>query len=202
MDGRQAAAEIIRSLRERHHLTQRDLAQLAGVPQPTISSIESGKREPSLSLLSSIVESVGEALRIGVVPATPFSGVATSDAIRHLIRRSETGDAVDDSILRRLLSFRDVIQQASPEEVIDLITSPPSLIGDARWDACVAAVVEEECARRDVAPPRWVNDAQRFVKPFWFLSKIPALHQWEFETAPTAFIRHGVIAAADELASV
>ena len=63
-------------------------------------------------------------------------------------------------------------------------------------------LVEDECARKDVLPPRWTEDRRRFVKPFWYLSENPALHQWELETAPAAFVRHGVLAAADELESV
>ncbi len=50
--------------------------------------------------------------------------------------------------------------------------------------------------------PRWTNDRRRFAKPFWYLSENPALHQWELATAPAAFVRHGVLAAADELESV
>jgi len=56
--------------------------------------------------------------------------------------------------------------------------------------------------RRDANPPRWVNDPARFVKPFWHLSENRSLHEWEFTTAPASFIRHGVIASVDELASV
>jgi hypothetical protein len=100
------------------------------------------------------------------------------------------------------LSFRDALRSRTPGDFTTLVTDPPQLIGDARWDAFVAAVVEEECARRDDPPPRWINDHRRFVKPFWFLSDNPALHQWEFETAPAAFVRHGILAAIEELTSV
>jgi len=202
MDGKQKAAAILRAVRERHHLTQRDLARMANVPQPTISAIESGGREPSLSLLSSIVEAAGESLQVTLAPASPFSGVETSRKILQIVNEGGNVSAREDSILRRALTFRDVIRSQTEEQFERLVIDPPSLIGDPRWDAFLAATVEEECARRDLAPPRWVNDHHRFVKPFWFLSANPALHQWEFETAPAAFVRHGIFAAADELASV
>lgn len=202
MDGKQKAAAILRSVRERHHLTQRDLARMANVPQPTISAIESGGREPSLSLLSAIVESAGESLQILLAPASPFSGIETARIIRQIMRQEGDVQALEDSILRRALSFRDVIRSQTEEQFGALVVDPPCLVGAPRWDAFLAATVEEECARRDLAPPRWVNDPHRFVKPFWFLSENPALHQWEFETSPAAFVRHGIFAAAEELASV
>ncbi len=202
MDGKQKAAEILRTLRSRHELTQRDLARLVGVPQPTISSIESGLREPSLSLLSSIVESVGESLQVVVLPAERSSGVETARKIRQVAREGLDARVLEDAILRLALSFRDTIRSQTDERFRALVFDPPSLTEDRRWDAFLAASVEEECAQRDIAPPRWVNDSHRFVKPFWFFSENPALHQWEFETAPAAFIRHGILAAAEELASV
>ena len=202
MDGKQKAAEILRALRSRHQLTQRDLARLAGVPQPTISAIESGLREPSLSLLSSMVESVGESLQIVVLPAEQSSAVETARKMRVIVSNGLDAKVREDAILRRALSFRDAIRSQSEERFRALVLDPPSLMGDRRWDAFLAACVEEECARRDLAPPRWVNDPRRFVKPFWFLSENPALHQWEFETAPAAFVRHGILAAAEELTSV
>jgi len=83
-----------------------------------------------------------------------------------------------------------------------LIDDPPDSSGSLKWDAFLAAVVERECLRRDVETPRWVDDPSRFLQPFWYLSKNPALHEWERSTAPAAFVRHGILAAAEEVASV
>ena len=83
-----------------------------------------------------------------------------------------------------------------------MVAQPPSLIGDRRWDAIVAAVVEDEAAFRDIAPPRWTSDPRRFTKPFWYLSENSRLHAWERSSAPAAFVRHGVLAAREELESV
>ena len=83
-----------------------------------------------------------------------------------------------------------------------MIESPPSLTRSRRWDAFLAAVVEDECARRNMAAPKWTRDDRRVVDPPWHLSENPELHAWEYENAPAAFIRHGVLAAAEELESV
>jgi len=202
MDGKQKFSEILRTLRRINGLTQRELAHLAGVPQPTVAAIESGQREPSLSLFSSIVESAGYALSLEVVPLVRFGALSTARNIREALSSDSDSRQGEDSALRITLSFRDALRGTPDEGFRQYIDSPPSLVGFARWDAFLAAVVEEECARRDANPPRWVNDPARFVKPFWHLSENPSLHEWEFTTAPASFIRHGVIASVDELASV
>ena len=202
MDGKQKASEILRTLRWSRGLTQRDLARLAQVPQPTIAAIESAQREPSLSLLSSIVESTGFSLELTLAPLHRLGAVNIARRLSEVLQKERYSRQSEDSALRLSLSFRDAIRRASDDELGELIGDPPNLVGDPRWDAFLAATVEDECARRGAPTPRWVNDSTRFVKPFWHLSENPSLHQWEFETAPAAFVRHGVLVAAQELASV
>lgn len=202
MDGSQKAAEILKSLRRSKGLTQRDLARLARVPQPTIAAIESAQREPSLSLLSSIVESTGFSLQVKLAPLARLGAVSIARRLSEALHEDGDSRQLEDSALRLSLSFRDAIRRANDDSLRELTSDPPSLVGDPRWDAFLAATVEEECARRDVLTPRWVNDPARFVRPFWHLSENPSLHQWEFMTAPAAFVRHGVLVAAEELASV
>jgi hypothetical protein len=101
-----------------------------------------------------------------------------------------------------VIDLKDTLRQSDVDQFFRLVESPPSLIGDSRWDAFIAAVVEDEAATKDVSPPRWTNETNRFNKPFWYLSENRELHSWELTTAPGAFVRHGVFAAKDELESV
>ena len=176
------------------------------MPQPTISEIEGGRREPSLTLLSKIIEATGQTFEIRLVPLERYGAVATARRIEERLRSKPEGHASDairtDGALRAVLDFRDALRRSDSDELDLLVSGPPNVTGFTPWDALMAAVVEDECARKDVASPRWTNDRRRFAKPFWYLSKNPDLHQWELETAPAAFLRHGVLAAADELESV
>lgn len=202
MEGKQKAAETLRTLRRANGLTQRDLARLARVPQPTIAAIESAQREPSISLLSSIVESTGYGIQLDLVPLARFGAINTARRIRQVLLEDQEPYRIEDSALRLILSFRDAIRRVDDAALRGLIDDPPNLTGGPQWDVFLAAIVEEDCARRNVVTPRWVNDPVRFLKPFWYLSKNASLHEWEFTTAPAAFIRHGVLVAAEELASV
>src|ERR1039458_1283370 len=171
MEGEWLASELVRDLRRQTGLSQRALARTAGVPQPTISEIEGGRREPSLTLRSKLAEATGQSLEIGLVPLERYGAVATARRIEERLRsepEATTTDAIrTDGALRALLDFRDALRRSGPDELKRLISAPPNVTGHTPWDALLAAVVEDECARKDVVPPRWTNDRRRFAKPFW-----------------------------------
>ena len=59
------AAELIRSVRRRHGLTQAELARRAGTSQPVVSAYEHGRRDPTVGTLRKLVAAGGEQLRLG-----------------------------------------------------------------------------------------------------------------------------------------
>lgn len=74
------AATLIRTVRARRGLTQRELAKLIGTSQPNISAYEHGRRAPSLETLQRIVEGAGERLRLTLAPPTPdLASLATPE---------------------------------------------------------------------------------------------------------------------------
>jgi hypothetical protein len=62
------AGSVVKDARQRAGLSQSELARRAGVTQPVISAYESGRREPSVTLLTKLVEASGHRLLIGVSP--------------------------------------------------------------------------------------------------------------------------------------
>lgn len=57
-------ADFVCSHRKKHNLTQRQLAEKAGVPQSTIGRIESGKTEPSINMLEKIASATNCVLKV------------------------------------------------------------------------------------------------------------------------------------------
>ena len=57
-------AELLRSVRRRHGLTQADLARLARTSQPVISAYERGRRDPTYGTLRRLVAATGEQVQI------------------------------------------------------------------------------------------------------------------------------------------
>jgi hypothetical protein len=174
-------------------------------PSPK-SKPSADSRQPTLTLVSKIVESAGLAIEVRLVPVDPHSPVAAANKVKdRLTGPAGAGLPInirEDGALRAVLDLKDGLRQADREQFTVLVEFPPSLIGDTRWDAFIAAVVEDEAAAKDIPPPRWTNDPSRFNKPFWYLSENRELHTWELTTAPGAFVRHGILAARDELESV
>jgi transcriptional regulator with XRE-family HTH domain len=56
------------ALRARHELTQRDLAERVGTPQPVIARLESGRHPVEIKLLSRIAAAVGESWTVTFLP--------------------------------------------------------------------------------------------------------------------------------------
>jgi transcriptional regulator with XRE-family HTH domain len=61
------AGGLLRLARRQTGLTQRQLAALAGVPQPMIAAYEMGRREPSMPTLLKLINAAGLDLRLQLV---------------------------------------------------------------------------------------------------------------------------------------
>lgn len=62
------AAHLVRSTRERHGLTQRQLAIRAGTHQAAISRIESGDESPTFDRVEQLIVAMGEQVVVGAEP--------------------------------------------------------------------------------------------------------------------------------------
>ncbi len=71
----QLAGALLKSARTRAGLSQRAFADLIGIAQPTLSAYESGKRQPTLPTLLSMLGRAGMDLRLEVVEADDHDAV-------------------------------------------------------------------------------------------------------------------------------
>ena len=71
----QLAGALLVLARTRSGLSQRAFADLIGVAQPTLSAYESGKRQPTLPTLLSMLRRAGMDLRLEVVEADDHDAV-------------------------------------------------------------------------------------------------------------------------------
>lgn len=81
------AGSLLRRARSLAGLTQRELAQRAGVTQSVVAAYESETREPSLATLAALVEATGISLTIDLGPALPASAAPVPGAIGRRLRR-------------------------------------------------------------------------------------------------------------------
>jgi uncharacterized protein len=78
-----SAAELLRTARERAKLTQRDLAERAGVAQSVVSIYEAGRRQPSVQTLERLIEATGQRLRLSLEPRSEPAAAPLLPLLQH-----------------------------------------------------------------------------------------------------------------------
>lgn len=96
------AAGLVLMAREEAGLSQRELAQRAGVAQSEIARIESGKREPSIPTLQRILAGAGLELRFRLTPMHEHDRVLASRQSR---RSGQEKAAAEARHARNLAQF-------------------------------------------------------------------------------------------------
>ncbi len=70
-DRNPSPGELVRRVRERHHVTQKELAQRAHTAQSAISRIECDRISPTVDTLSGLLRALGEELSLETRPGRP-----------------------------------------------------------------------------------------------------------------------------------
>jgi uncharacterized protein len=149
-----SAAVIVRLARRKAGLTQVELATRAGVTQSVISAYESGRRQPTLPTLESLVEAAGFDLTIGLRQSQNRRRQLTGPLGRRVRRRRDALLAAAHSHgASNLRVFGSVARGAEgPSSDIDLLADLPAemgLFGLGRLRAELEAIVD---APVDVIP--------------------------------------------------
>ncbi len=189
------AGSLLKENRLKAGLTQRALARQAGIAQSEIARIEGGKIQPSLPVLGRLLDSIGLQLQIST---TLLDNRFTAAKIAASVA-AELPD--EDRAFRSALVLSDDLAAVTPVRLQELVVEPPPLTHNDRFDALIAAIVEDACVRAQVGPPRWVDDQDRKTDD-WLVSGIEALADEARKETPPAFARHGVFVLEGELTGV
>jgi hypothetical protein len=108
--------------------------------------------------------------------------------------------ADEERAYRELIQINDDL--ASEDDVIRVALSaaPPALVGDPRFDAFIAALVEHHLGTRRLPIPAWTSEPTRSLDRPWIVDRYadPSIAA----VTPTAFQRHNVLVDEAELLSV
>ena len=96
------SAELLRTVRRRHGLTQKQLAARARTSQAAISRIERGLVSPSVDMLANLVDLMGEELQLGAVPIDygHDEAMLRQNLDRTVTERIDRGVAFSNFVLR------------------------------------------------------------------------------------------------------
>jgi predicted nucleotidyltransferase len=127
MDGDRQASRLLAQARKRSGLSQRDLATRAGVTQSVISMYESGRRQPALRTLATLIRAAGFDLDLHLLPATTAS---TGQRARlHQHRADVTAAAQRYGVTVRGVFGSVARGQARADSDIDLLLDVPDGVG-------------------------------------------------------------------------
>jgi transcriptional regulator with XRE-family HTH domain len=189
-------SDLLRGPREAIGLSQRGLAALARVPQPSIAELESGAQaDATIGLVERLLDPCGSQLIS--VPTTTPTVAAAAIGLRESVRKGRDGLR-----LRQLLQVNDDLAREEPATRIALCLTPPPLTGDVRVDAFLAAVCEYRLRAVRLPIPAWTSQSSRYCDPTWDVAGIPALAEDVRRSTPAPFKRHGVLIAKEDLESV
>ncbi|MEZ5117186.1 MAG: helix-turn-helix domain-containing protein [Candidatus Nanopelagicales bacterium] len=190
-----SAPELLRAARSSRAVSQRELARRAQIAQPRIAEVEAGRHDTTVSRLEQLLAAMGQRLVVLTTTSPPVYEAAT--AIRDAL-----ADGDQDGALREVIQVADDLARADGATCVALALTRPGPVGDRRWDALLAAVVDHRLTERGLPRPRWVDDpAYRLDEP-WDVEELTELQAAARAATPDAISSHGVFLAAEELGSV
>jgi transcriptional regulator with XRE-family HTH domain len=186
------ASILLRASRLTSGITQGDLASRAKTSQPDISSIESGKRVPTVDTLERLLRQTGH--RIIAIPGAGVDAAETAERIASATSR--------DSALRAFLDYSDSLAASTGVDRVALGIAEPHSTGSKSWDAALAALVDYWFSRSKLPKPDWINSNSRFLD----VPQTPHLGQYDLppalENVPAEFRRRNVLIERSTLESV
>jgi transcriptional regulator with XRE-family HTH domain len=186
---------IFKALRKRAGVTQAALAKKAGLYQANISEIENGLIDPSFSTVERYIAQLGYQL----VPV-PTRIPTVFDFCLHI--NEDIAIAREDWAFRSIIQLNDNLTQAEPEVANALAALPPQSVGDKRFDALIAGVVQYRLESKKLPVPGWVNREDRILSEWWTVDKKANKFDDLENTTPACFKSRRILLAESELQSV
>jgi transcriptional regulator with XRE-family HTH domain len=183
-------AALLREARARAGLSRRALASKAGVPTSTVSRIEDGRTDPTISMLDRLLTAAGARL---------IAEVATDEAMPTLAALATAVEEVQGRLKidwTRLRGFADWAAQ-HPEALVSAIADPPVRTGTP-LDAILAAFAEQLALEHRVAAPRWTR-ALGPLPDEWSPPATPAMRSRAAAATPEPFRRRNLTLARSAL---
>jgi transcriptional regulator with XRE-family HTH domain len=171
----QETAELVRSAREQRGLSQRALAERAGVEQSTIARIELGEADPAYSTVVRLLDAAG------------FRLPDPEPAIPTLAEAANGNDGIDWTMLRSVADLAD----RNPSSTALLIGGEPPPTTDTVARTILAAVAAHLAEQARIRVPAWARRTPPLDHP-WHPDGTPRMVRQTIAETPTAIARYNV----------
>lgn len=193
------AAKLVRPARQAEGLSLRKLASRARIAHSRLAELENDVHDVGVTRLEAILRGAG--YRLVAVPVTGSTAAEVADFVARSLE-PEGGHRAEDRAFRTVLQLHDDLTVCPDHLLGTLVAAPAPSVGDRRFDALIAAIVEHHLRARGLPLPPWVTEPSRTVLPTWYPDDSLSGRGTADETAPCAFRSHGIMLAASELDSV
>jgi len=183
------AATLVHEARTEAALSCRALAARAGVPASTVSRIEKGEMDPTLTMLRRVLGGASKRLLLDDAPLGRLPSIA---ALAAAAPPSEERFRADWTALR---GFADWARR-HPDDLAPAVEDPPARTGTP-LDAILASFTEELCRIHGIDPPRWTADVPPLEKRWEPQGTPRMLKQARKETPPSFRARNLTLARSD-----
>ena len=183
-------------MRRKNGLTLREVARSGGTSEPNVSAYERGAKRPSARTLERLVAVIEAGADSPVHRGQLLTASATAAALRQGLRLGwSTADLL--RLVREMRSNATLVAEPADRAAF---FAAPSTTGDPRWDAMLAASVEDLCLRHGLDPPAWTIG--HALPTFWFVGSSHSLDAYVFARTPISMQVRGVMVDPADLEAV
>lgn len=154
------AARLLRQARRALALSQRQLASSAREHQSSIADVERGKHDPGVDRLDALLARLGYGL--SALPTRRRTVADAADAVYEWLRKGQPNRAY-----RELIQLNDDLAGEHGALRVALAVAPPAPVGDRRFDAFIAALVEHRLYSERLPVPEWTSEPRRRLEEPW-----------------------------------
>jgi transcriptional regulator with XRE-family HTH domain len=187
----ESAATLLYHARDTAGLSRRALARRAGVPISTVSRVEDGEVDPTITMLQRMLAAAGRQMSLELEPIPKRRALA---ALADAWSASPTDAKINWTRLRAFLDWL----RAHPNEVEAAISTPPPRSGNKQLDALLAAIAEKVADDAGLTRPRWCAAIPALSSP-WRPPGTPRMIEAARRNAPPQFKARNIWLAARDL---
>jgi transcriptional regulator with XRE-family HTH domain len=185
----ETAAELVRRARQRLGLSRSALAEKAQVPTSTVTRVESGKVDPTVGMLSRLLDAAGQDLHVASRRRMVKRGPVLAELTNAWI---DSPDGRPD--WTRLRSCLDYLA-THPNEVGPALLRRPARSQSPVLDSLLAGMAEKLADDAGLSRPRWARRTPRLEQEWSAFGTPRMMAGWRAATPPQLLQRGLVIDA-------
>ncbi|WP_104196241.1 helix-turn-helix domain-containing protein [Cryobacterium sp. M15] len=217
------ATILARAARAASGLSQSELSRRSGIAGSSLSLIENGKRDPTVSTLEALLGKTqhilvtiptvrADAARIADQISAALADASTSDAALANTALADTtlantafgsvGVANTAHAFRRFIQLADNLAAEAGATRVGLTLTEPAPTGSAHWDAAIAALCEYRLNADALPVPEWITAQVGNPDEPWQPRTTRYNILADPAEVPPEFLRRGILIEAATLVSI